>query len=69
MNKSIDIIRNACYNIYTVKREHPERKEDRKVSKKKKNDNQNKTLAVIVLITAILNLLKSIAELIEKFFE
>lgn len=39
------------------------------MSKKKKNDNQNKTLAVIVLITAILNLLKSIAELIEKFFE
>lgn len=39
------------------------------VSKKKKNDNQNKTLTIIVLITAILNLLKAITELIEKFFE
>lgn len=39
------------------------------MSKKKKNDNQNKTLTIIVLITAILNLLKAITELIEKFFE
>ena len=39
------------------------------MSKKKKNGNQEKTLTVLVLVTAILNLIKAIIDLIEKFLE
>ena len=39
------------------------------MSKKNKNGNQEKLLAGLILITAILNLIKSITDLIEKFLE
>lgn len=39
------------------------------MSKKKKNGNRDKTLQIIVLVTAILNLIKSITDLIQKFLE
>lgn len=35
------------------------------MSKKKKNGNQDRVLATLLLITAILNLIKSIIDLIE----
>ena len=37
--------------------------------KQKKNGNQDKTLKIIILITALVNLIKSIADLIQKFLE
>ncbi len=39
------------------------------MSKQKKNGNQNKTLEIVVLVTAILNLTKSIFDLVQKFLE
>lgn len=39
------------------------------MGKKKKNGNQDKTFQIIVMVTAILNLIKSIADLIQKFLE
>ena len=39
------------------------------MSKKKKSGNQEKTLKRLILITAILNLIKSVADLIQKFLE
>ena len=39
------------------------------MSKKKKNGNQDKTLKILILITAILNLIKSAVDLIQKFLE
>lgn len=39
------------------------------MSKKKKNGNRNKTLEIVVLVTAILNLIKSVTDLIQKFLE
>ena len=35
----------------------------------KKNGNQDKTLKTLILITAILNLIKSVVDLIQKFLE
>lgn len=40
-----------------------------KKPKQKKNGNQDTTVKIIVLITAIANLIKAITELIEKFLE
>lgn len=37
--------------------------------KPKKNGNQDKTLKILILITAILNLIKSATDLIQKFLE
>ena len=37
--------------------------------KPKKNGNQDKTLKTIILVTAILNLFKSIIDLVQKFIE
>lgn len=39
------------------------------MSKKKKNGNQEKTLKIIVLVTALLNLIRAIVDLIQKFLE
>lgn len=39
------------------------------MSKKKKNGNRDKTLQIIVMVTAILNLIKSVSDLIQKFLE
>ena len=39
------------------------------MNKKKKNGNQDKTLQIIILVTAILNLIKSISDLMQKFIE
>lgn len=36
---------------------------------KKKSGNQEKTVKTLILITAILNLIKSISDLINKFLE
>ncbi len=37
--------------------------------KQKKNGNQDKTVKIIILITALVNLFKSIVDLIQKFIE
>ena len=37
--------------------------------KPKKNGNQDKTLKIIILVTAILNLFKSVIDLVQKFIE
>lgn len=37
--------------------------------KPKKNGDQDKTLKILLLITAILNLIKSAVDLIQKFIE
>ena len=37
--------------------------------KQKKSGNQEKTLKILILITAILNLIKSVTDLIQKFLE
>lgn len=37
--------------------------------KKKKSGNQDKTLKILILITAIFNLIKSVIDLIQKFLE
>ena len=39
------------------------------MSKQKKNGNQDKTLKLLILVTAILNLIKAICDLIGKFLE
>lgn len=39
------------------------------MARKKKNGNKNKALQAIVLITAILNLVKSLIDLIERLTE
>lgn len=39
------------------------------MAKKKKNDSQDKTLKILVLATAILNLIRAIFDLIEKLLE
>ena len=39
------------------------------MARQKKNGNQNKTLQTLVLVTAILNLIKAIVDLIGKFLE
>lgn len=36
------------------------------MAKKKKNGNQDTTVKIIVLVTAILNLIRSVVDLIEK---
>lgn len=36
------------------------------MARKKKNGNKDKTLQIIVLITAILNLVKSVVDLIDR---
>lgn len=40
-----------------------------KKPKQKKNGNQDTTLKIIVLITAIVNLIKAVTDLIQKFLE
>lgn len=37
--------------------------------KPKKNGNQDETLKILILITAILNLIKSVVDFIQKFLE
>lgn len=39
------------------------------MARQKKNGKQNKTLETLVLITAVLNLIKAIVDLIGKFLE
>lgn len=39
------------------------------MSKRKKNGNHNKTVEIVVMVTAILNLIKSLTDLIQKFLE
>ncbi len=39
------------------------------MARQKENGNQNKAVQAIVLVTAILNLIKAIADLIGKFLE
>lgn len=39
------------------------------MARKKKNGNKDKTLQIIVLVTAILNLVKSLIDLISKLTE
>lgn len=39
------------------------------MGKKKKNGNQDKTLKIIVLVTAVLNLIRSIADIIKQLIE
>ena len=39
------------------------------MSKKKKSGNQDKTLKILILITAIFNLIKSIIDLIHELLE
>ena len=39
------------------------------MARKKKNGNQNKTLEILVLITAVLNLIKALVDIIGKFLE
>ena len=39
------------------------------MAKKKKNGNQDKTLQIIVLVTAILNLIRAVFDIIEKLLE
>lgn len=39
------------------------------MARKKKNGNQNKSLEILVLITAILNLIKALVDIIGKFLE
>ena len=39
------------------------------VARKKKNGNQNKTVEILVLITAILNLIKVLVDIIGKLLE
>lgn len=39
------------------------------MSKNKKKGNQDKTLQIIVLVTAILNLIRAVFEIIEKLLE
>ncbi len=39
------------------------------MAKKKKKGNQDKTLQIIVLVTAILNLIRAVFDIIEKLLE
>lgn len=39
------------------------------MSKTKKSGNQDKTLKIIVLVTAVLNLIRSIVDIINKLIE
>lgn len=39
------------------------------MAKKKKNDSQDKTLKILVLATAFLNLIRAVIDLIDKFLE
>lgn len=45
---------------------HRNNKEVNTMARKKKNGNKDKTLQIIVLITAILNLVKSLVDLIDR---
>jgi hypothetical protein len=63
--KPIDILCLLWYNIYNER----ERRETMSKKKQKKNGNQDKTVKIIILITALVNLFKSIVDLIQKFIE
>lgn len=39
------------------------------MAKKKKNDSQDKTLKILVLATAVLNLIRAIIDIVDKFIE
>ena len=39
------------------------------MAKKKKKGNQDKTLQIIVLVTAILNLIRAVFDILEKLLE
>ena len=44
----------------------PFRKGEEPMARKKKNGNQNLTLQIIVLVTAILNLIRAVVDLIDN---
>ena len=59
-------IDNTKIKIYNVFRKQ---KEVSAMARKKKNGNKDKTLQIIVLVTAILNLVQSLIDLISKLTE
>ena len=66
---TIDIYTPIGYNN-KYKEEVQTTSERRKtMARKKKNGNQNKSLEILVLITAILNLIKALVDIIGKFLE
>lgn len=67
--KNIDIIVRTCYNIITVKERSETMSKQKKPKGKKKSGNQNSTVQKVVLITAILNLLKALVDLIDRLTE
>lgn len=54
-----------------VERQNTEERRRKALSKKKhkKSDNENRTLECIVFITAILNLIQAVADLIKALFD
>lgn len=65
IRKTLDFYTPMWYNIYNEK----ERRKTVSKKKPKKNGNQEKTLKILILITAILNLIKSVVDLIQRFTE
>lgn len=77
MEKTIDFPKNLGYNITIVINKHSlsqllnKSKGDWSMNKnkRKKSDNQDKTLKIIILITAILNLIKTTIDIIQSLLD
>lgn len=63
------ITRIECIIINVKRRYKPPRKGVKTMARKKKNGNQNKTVEILVLITAVLNLIKVLVDIIGKLLE